>query len=138
MYGVVARDLLQQSEATTGGAVPAFIGISPQTGQGELLDTSSPGVDIPDDLIGELSDLGTTVAFTEFSQAIGDITEGAQVRDNGVYLTFGAFTTDPASGGYQVYASFYHASDDAAGYSYTLVQQQDSWQIKNRTEVWRQ
>lgn len=135
IYNLIAHDLVAQSQGAPGAAPPPYIGINPQAGKGPLLDTSAADVEISDDLIDNMADLGTTVAFSGFMDAIGSLENGGQVRDRGIYLTIGVL--EPAGDNVQAYASYYRASNDATGYRYTLERAGGGpWVIKDRQQVW--
>ena len=140
IYSLVAHDLVAQSMTVTGTVtptMPGYIGISPRAGEGELLDTTSSTQTIPDDLIDNLADLGTTVTFADFMDAIGALDNGGKVQNNGIYLTLGVL--EPQAGGDRVatYASYYRAANDATGYRYQLERVPGGpWVIDDRKEVW--
>jgi hypothetical protein len=138
IYSLIAHDLVAQSLTTAATkTTPAYIGISRQAGQGALLDTDSTNVTIPDDLIDELGDLGTTVTFSPFMEAIGPLEDGARVRDGGIYLTLGVLEDQGTPDKIAAYASYYRATDDATGYRYVLEKAAGGpWVIKDRQQVW--
>jgi hypothetical protein len=138
IYSLIAHDLVAQSLTTAATtATPEYIGISQQAGQGALLDTDSTNVTIPDDLIDEMGDLGTTVTFSPFMEAIGALEDGAKVRDDGIYLTLGVLEDQGSPDKLAAYASYYRASDDATGYRYVLEKAAGGpWVIKDRQQVW--
>ncbi len=135
IYNLIAHDLVSEGRKATGGNLPAYIGINPRPGKGELLDTDSSTQIIPDDLVDNMADLGTTVAFAPFMQAIGSLDDGGKVRDDGIYLTLGLL--EPAGADIQTYASSYRAREDATGYRYTLQKPAGGpWTIQQRQVVW--
>ncbi len=135
IYNLIAHDLVSESSKATGGKLPAYIGINPRPGKGELLDTDSSTQTIPDDLVDNMADLSTTVAFAPFMAAIGSLDDGGKVRDDGIYLTLGVL--EPAGADIQTYASTYHARDEATGYRYTLQKPAGGpWTIQQRQVVW--
>ncbi|HMA37730.1 MAG TPA: hypothetical protein VKY74_24970 [Chloroflexia bacterium] len=138
IYSLIAHDLVTQSlVTTTTKTIPAYIGISPRAGQGSLLDTDASNLPIPENLIEDLADLGTTVAFVPFMEAIGPLEEGGQVRDGGVYLTLGVLTPQSDADHVAAYASYYRATNDATGYLYHLEKGGSGpWVIKDRQQVW--
>jgi hypothetical protein len=138
IYSLIAHDLVAQAvAASTPGAAPAFIGMNDRAGQGELLDTDASDATIPDDLIDNMADLGATVVFTPFMQAIGPLDDGGRVRDDGMYLTFGVLEPQGDATHVAAYASYYRGSDDATGYRYTLEKAAGGpWVIKDRRQVW--
>ena len=138
IYSLIAHDLVAQSLTTAATkTTPEYIGISQQAGQGALLDTDSTNVTIPDDVIDEMGDLGTTVTFSPFMEAIGALEDGAQVRDGGIYLTLGVLEDQGSPDKLAAYASYYRASDDATGYRYILEKAAGGpWVIKDRQQVW--
>ena len=84
-----------------------------------------------------MADLGATVVFTPFMQAIGPLEDGGRVRDDGMYLTFGVLEPQGDAAHVAAYASFYRGSDDATGYRYTLEKAAGGpWVIKDRRQVW--
>ncbi len=135
IYNLIAHDLVSEISRTSGGKPPAYIGINPHPGKGELLDTDSAGPNIPTDLVDNMADLGTTVAFAPFMEAIGSLDNGGKVRDDGIYLTLGLL--QPAAGNIQTYASLYRARDNATGYHYMLQKPAGGpWTILQRQVVW--
>ena len=135
IYNLVAHDLVSESRKAPTDKLPAYIGINPRPGKGELLDTDSSTQTIPDDLVDNMADLGTTVAFAPFMQAIGSLDDGGKVRDDGIYLTLGLL--EPAGADIKTYASTYRARDDATGYRYTLQKPAGGpWTILQRQVVW--
>ena len=135
IYNLIAHDLVSESRKAAANKLPAYIGINPRPGKGELLDTDSSTQTIPDDLVDNMADLGTTVAFAPFMQAIGSLDDGGKVRDDGVYLTLGLL--EPAGADIQIYASTYRARDMATGYRYTLQKPAGGpWTILQRQVVW--
>ena len=135
IYNLVAHDLVNESSTANGGKLPTYIGINPRPGKGELLDTDSSNQTIPEDLVDNMADLSTTIAFAPFMEAIGSLDDGGKVRDDGIYLTLGLI--EPAGTDIQTYASTYHARDDATGYRYTLQKPAGGpWTILKRDVVW--
>jgi hypothetical protein len=138
IYSLIAHDLVAQSLTTAATkTTPAYIGISQQAGLGALLDTDSSNVTIPDDVIDEMGDLGTTVTFSPFMDAIGALEDGAKVRDDGIYLTLGVLEDQGTPDKIAAYASYYRANDDATGYRYVLEKAAGGpWVIKDRQPMW--
>ncbi len=140
IYSLVAHDLVAQSMTVTGTVtptMPGYIGISPRAGEGELLDTTSSTQTIPDDLIDSMADLGTTVTFADFMDAIGALDNGGHVQNNGIYLTLGVLEPQADANHVATYASFYRAANDATGYRYQLERVPGGpWVIDDRKEVW--
>ena len=138
VYSLIAHDLVGLSVATaTLKKAPPFIGINPRAGKGPLLDTDSATATIPQDLIDNMADLGTTVTFSSFMDAVGALENGGQVRDNGIYLTFGQLEPQGSPDRVAAYASIYRANTDATGYRYLVERVADGpWIIKDRQQVW--
>jgi hypothetical protein len=138
IYSLIAHDLVAQSLTTAASkTTPAYIGISQQAGLGALLDTDSSNVTIPDDVIDEMGDLGTTVTFSPFMDAVGALEDGAKVRDDGIYLTLGVLEDQGTPDKIAAYATYYRANDDATGYRYVLEKAAGGpWVIKDRQPVW--
>lgn len=135
IYNLVAHDLVNESSKAANGKLPTYVGINPRPGKGELLDTDSSNQTIPDDLVDNMADLSTTIAFVPFMEAIGSLDEGGKVRDDGIFLTLGLL--EPAGADIQTYASTYHARDDATGYRYMLQKPAGGpWTILQRAVVW--
>jgi hypothetical protein len=84
-----------------------------------------------------MGDLGTTVTFSPFMEAIGALEDGAKVRDDGIYLTLGVLEDQGSPDKLAAYASYYRASDDATGYRYVLEKAAGGpGVIKDRQQVW--
>ena len=117
--------------------MPSYIGVNPRAGRGSFLDTDSATASIPDDFIDNMADLGTTVTFSAFADAVPDLENGAPVRDDGIYLTLGEIQPQGDAGHVTVYASFYRKMDDATGYRYIMEHSGDGpWAIEDRQQVW--
>jgi hypothetical protein len=138
IYSLIAHDLVAQAVAASATpTAPTFIGMNDRAGQGELLDTEASNATIPDDLIDNMADLGATVVFTPFMQAIGPLDDGGTVRDDGIYLTFGVLEPQGDAAHVAAYASYYRGADDATGYRYTLEKAAGGpWVIKDRRQIW--
>lgn len=134
IYAAVIDSLL-------GEKVPPVVYISPYIGRGERLDDPDESQPLPQSILSALpASSDTKYQFNDFSAVIGPLDSGGAVQDNGVFITLGAITADPANNDtVSVRGSLYRKVGDALGESFHLKRDQAAsygWRILDSTQEW--
>jgi hypothetical protein len=128
---VVAALLAKQS--------PPYVYISPYIGQGDHLDQPDQNNPLPQGLLSALPSAGGRPKYQmmDFSQAIGPLEDGGQVKNGGVFVTLGPITNDgQPKDTVAVRAAIYHKVGDAQGYLFHLRQDSSGWKVLDSKQEW--
>jgi hypothetical protein len=137
IYSAVVAALLDKQS-------PPYVYISPYIGQGEHLDEPDQNSPLPQDLLSALllsagpgAGGHPVYEITDFSAAIGNLEDGGQVKNDGVFITLGPITNDLQSNdAAAMHASIYRKVGDAQGYLFHLRRELSGWKVLDSKQEW--